>query len=243
MKKLAILAVLASLSVAASATVFGDSHDTNNINTPTANASSSAGAVGIGQGGEGGKGGAGGSVLGSGNSSNTNLNANLQGQNQAQSSRNTNSNNASGGSSAASAANGGNTISNSIGGDTTVYERSAPGISISAPTQPITSCRLGVSLGGSNTGGAVGGGIPIGNDATCLAGAQLAAMEKAGGFTMDDRQKAACGIEGMSAMSVCKKQAEPAKSAAALAPAAVVASSNEPQDVYVRRRLGLPALK
>ena len=262
MKKLATLAVLAALSFGASATqpLFGDT--TNNYDNRVTNSPS---AVGNGYGGAGGQGGAGGAggrggdggnatVLGSGNSSNlnTNLNSNMQGQTQGQGqsqrSSNTNSNtsgSSSGSASGASASNGGNSTGSQsvhVEGDVTNIPRQAPAVSVGAPTQPITSCRLGISLGGSSAGGAGAGGIPIGNDATCLAGAQLAAMDKAGGFTTEDKQRAACGIEGMSAMSVCKKQAEP-KGAAAPAPAAVVATSNEPQDVYVRQRLGLPALK
>lgn len=93
MKKLAILAALACLSAAASATgplIGGDT--TNNYNTtnaPSAVGNGYGGAGGQGgQGGAGGRGGDGGNatVLGSGNSSNANLNTNtnLQGQAQGQ---------------------------------------------------------------------------------------------------------------------------------------------------------------
>lgn len=265
MKKLALLAVLAALSFGASATqpLFGDT--TNNYNT-TNNTTNAPSAVGNGYGGAGGQGGQGGAggkggdggnatVLGSGNSSNlnTNLNSNMQGQGQAQgqsqSSRNTNSNvsgssSTSGAASSASASNGGNSTGSQsvhVEGDVTNIPRQAPAVSVGAPSQPITSCRLGLSLGGSSAGGAGAGGIPIGNDATCLAGAQLTAMERAGGFSAEDKQKAACGIEGMSIMSVCKNLSAP-KTAAVAAPA-VVTAKNEPSDPFVRARLGLPALK
>lgn len=257
MKKFAILAVLAALSAAASATqpIFGgdttNNYDQRTYNTPSAVGNGYGGAGGQGgAGGAGGRGGDGGNatVLGSGNSSNTNLNSNMQGQvqGQAQSLRNNIANtNTSGSASGASASNGGNTTGSQsvhVEGDVTNIPRQAPAVSVGAPSQPITSCRLGISLGGSSAGGAGAGGIPIGNDATCLAGAQLAAMDKAGGFSVEDKQKAACGIEGMAIMSVCKKLYEPVRAAAVAAPA-VVTAKNEPSDPFVRARLGLPALK
>lgn len=128
------------------------------------------------------------------------------------------------------ATNGGNTTGNqsvtvegnqagSGGVSSTLYERSAPAVAVGAPTQPITSCRLGISLGASGTGGAGAGGIPIGNDETCLAAARLALMDRVGGFTAEDKQRTVCNVEGMAETSVCKalKDAQQPKSATATA--------------------------
>lgn len=167
----------------------------------------------------------------------TNVNANIS----ANENRNTANGGAGGlggqGGAGGNASNGGNTTGNQSvtiegaqpgsgsgnGVYSTVYERSAPGVAVGAPTQPLTSCRLSVSLGGSSAGGAGAGGIPIGNDETCLAAARLALMDRVGGFTSEDKQRTVCKVEGMAETSVCKSLDKPAPTASV--PAAPVASS------------------
>ncbi len=104
---------------------------------------------------------------------------------------------AAGGNSSAQAVNGGVNVNS-------LYERAAPSVGLSSVPQPITSCRLSIGGGGSNSSGAIVGGIPIGNDQTCLVGAALSAMSLAGGFTRQDAQRIACKIEGMSELATCK---------------------------------------
>ena len=76
-------------------------------------------------------------------------------------------------------------------------------------SSPRTSCRLFVGLGGSGRDGSLSGGIPIGNDQTCLSGAAIEAMDKAnkvqaGTFLVSDYLLAICKMEGMDSMSACK---------------------------------------
>ena len=101
-----------------------------------------------------------------------------------------------------------------VGGS--VYERSAPGVAVAAPQQPLKSCRLGFGLGGSNTGGGLGLQIPAGQDQLCLVDAQLELMNRLGGFTEADRLMLVCKVEGMNDTSRCK----------ALSPQPAPASSN-----------------
>ena len=105
-----------------------------------------------------------------------------------------------------------------VNGDT--YQAPAQAATAYAPSIPqvATSCRLYISLGGagSNTAttASVSGGIPIGNDQTCLVGNQLRVMtaindaDKTAGrpatFSPADFRAAACSLEGMSEMSGCK---------------------------------------
>lgn len=109
------------------------------------------------------------------------------------------------------AINGGNTAGGaSVSTSTSVEgaQRSAPTVFVPAGSMPATSCRLFIGLGGSNTSGSLGGGVPIGNDAVCLAATQIALMDKLGGFSRADYLTAACRVEGMADTSVCKVQAE-----------------------------------
>jgi hypothetical protein len=86
----------------------------------------------------------------------------------------------------------------------TVYERSAPSVSVPPATVPTQSCRLTIGGGGSNTSGGLGVGVPIGNDETCLAAIRLAMMERIGGFTQEDKLRTVCNVEGMGITSACK---------------------------------------
>lgn len=192
-----------------------------------------AGGTGYGgQGGNGGTGigGAGGSVLGSGNSSNANTNLNSataaqaqgqlqgqqQGQGQAQGQQATGgAASATGGNAAAAAGNasaaGGNGAGNVTNVDASSDYKAAASTAYAPPVPTVLrSCRLYISLGGSSVSGAGSGGIPIGNDATCLADSQIELMTKvnksfAGKFTEADFIIAACKVEGMADMAVCKK--------------------------------------
>lgn len=138
-------------------------------------------------------------MVNSGNSNNRNSNAATGG-----------SSNATGGNASASGTGGNATALGGNGaGNTTIVggtnvERSAPSMAMDSPHIPLKSCRLYVSLFGSSVQGGGGAGIPIGNDKTCLSGAKIDAMTKVGGFTVEDLQRAACEIEGMEDMSVCK---------------------------------------
>lgn len=74
---------------------------------------------------------------------------------------------------------------------------------------PRTSCRIFMGLGGSGRDGSLSGGIPIGNDQTCLSGANIEFMDKvnkvkAGTFTDVDYLREACKVEGMSEATACK---------------------------------------
>lgn len=87
------------------------------------------------------------------------------------------------------------------------YERSAPSVTAVAPVY-VRNCRIGIGAGGSNANGSFTAAIPLGNDATCLAGAALEAMQIAGGFSLRSKQSVACTIEGMEVLEECKKLAE-----------------------------------
>lgn len=108
------------------------------------------------------------------------------------------------------------------GGDVTVKgaERSAPGVSVSAPVQ-VRNCRLGIGGGGSNTSGSMSAAIIIGNDQTCLSGAATEGMEITnarfpGTFGRDDYLSVQCKVEGMAETKACKEFAERTRATAAL---------------------------
>lgn len=77
---------------------------------------------------------------------------------------------------------------------------------------PRSSCRLFVGVGGTTTGGALSGGLPIGNDQTCVSGAMVEFMDKLnqvkpGTFEADDYLEAACMVESMAKTKGCKAYA------------------------------------
>lgn len=126
----------------------------------------------------------------------------------------------------------------------TTYERSAPSVGAVAPVQ-VRNCRVGIGFGGSNANGAFTAAIPLGNDATCLAGAALEAMQVAGGFTTAERQAVACTIEGMADMPTCKRIAQERQRAAApvMMPTVTPAQADaQYTDPIIRRRLGMAPL-
>lgn len=165
-------------------------------------------------------------------SSNANTNTNILGQQQgqmqgqqqgqSQTSRNDNSNDSSATGGNATGGAGGNATAaggNGSGNATTVVvkgaERSAPSLGgAQAPVQ-VRNCRIGIGFGGSNANGAFTAALPLGNDATCLAGAALEAMEIAGGFSQRSKQTVACTIEGMAELDECKALKESKKPAIA----------------------------
>jgi hypothetical protein len=186
-----------------------------------------------GNGGNGGAGGSGGSVIGSGNSANSNQQVQnqgqFQGQGQSQSVANSGNSSATGGQSNAAGgaggyANGGNggaASANAAGGNgagnqTSVsvagatYEAAASTAYAPNSGAPRTSCRIFVGLGGASVNGSLSGGLPIGNDQTCLSGAQIEFMNNVnkvapGTFGGADYLIAACAVEGMDKMAACKK--------------------------------------
>jgi len=93
----------------------------------------------------------------------------------------------------------------------TFVPRQAPSVSgVDVPATP-RSCRLFFSLFGSSSGGAGGGGIPLGNDQTCLSWNQIEIMAEVNSYSGDkpvfglsDMRRAACKIEGMGEMEGCK---------------------------------------
>jgi hypothetical protein len=212
--KIIALAVLAALSFSAQATVFGNT-DNSTTNAPVANggkaeSSASAGAIGVGVGvGIGGAGGAGGNAA--------QQQGQVQGQQQGQTATGGSSDatggNATGGNATGGA--GGSATGNGSGNATSVSvksERSAPGVSASAPVQ-VRNCRLGIGGGGSNTSGSMTAAIIIGNDQTCLSAAATEAMEVAnarypGTYSRTDYLTMQCKVEGMSDTDACKNFAE-----------------------------------
>jgi len=82
------------------------------------------------------------------------------------------------------------------------YKQSAASAYAPRASGPATSCRLFVGLGGTNTSGSLSGGIPIGNDQTCLSDKKLSYMDAindrfSGTFNKGDCLEAICLIEGM----------------------------------------------
>jgi hypothetical protein len=123
----------------------------------------------------------------------------------------------------ASTANG--TVTTTVAGDTTVVERNAPPAYAPDGKAPRTSCRIFIGLGGSNTGGAISGGFPIGNDGICVAGAKIEFMDKVnqvkpGTFKVADYLRAACEVEGMDKTDGCKEAADKRAAAELFAPVA-----------------------
>lgn len=105
----------------------------------------------------------------------------------------------------------GNSTSVNIAGstNTTTYREAAQSAYAPQTAAPRTSCRIFIGLGGSSRDGSLSGGIPIGNDSSCLAGLQLEMMDKvnalsAGTFTANDYLTAVCRVEGMENMMACK---------------------------------------
>lgn len=89
-------------------------------------------------------------------------------------------------------------------------ERSAPPAYAPPGSAPRLSCRLFAGLGGSNTSGALSGGIPIGNDQICVTGAQFELMDRINQhrpatFSQDDYLRAACKVEGMGDTGACQR--------------------------------------
>ena len=233
MKKVFFGLVVALAMSAAMATPGGEGNNTGcngqgNANSPCA-----------GNGGAGGAGGQGGVGIGVGvgiagaasnatavssnlnSNSNTNILGQQQGQMQGQQQGIANSGNSSAtGGNASSVATGGaggnaSAQGNGSGNATSVYvqgsQRSAPSLGgANAPVQ-VRNCRIGIGFGGSNANGAFTAALPLGNDATCLAGAALEAMEIAGGFSQRSKQTVACTIEGMGELDECKALKESKK--------------------------------
>lgn len=115
--------------------------------------------------------------------------------------------NAAGGTSSAI---GGSSGGNSINVQGSTYEQAASTAYAPDGKAPRTSCRLFVGLGGTSQNGSLSGGIPIGNDQTCMSGAQIEAMDKAnkvqaGTFLIGDYLLAICKMEGMDQTQGCKK--------------------------------------
>ena len=95
----------------------------------------------------------------------------------------------------------------SVGG--TTIEAAASSAYAPPAHGPRRSCRLFVGFGGSGTEASLSGGIPIGNDQTCVSGAQFEFMNDVnklapGTFTRDDYLKAACKVEGMAETRACE---------------------------------------
>lgn len=115
-----------------------------------------------------------------------------------------------GNASAAGGQGSGNATSVTVGGDSVTYKAaSAAAYSPDLPTVA-RSCRLYVGLGGASTSGSGSGGIPIGNDQTCLSGASIdymVAVNRAapGTFKGGDFLAVACKVEGMADTAACKK--------------------------------------
>lgn len=116
-----------------------------------------------------------------------------------------------GGTASASGNGSGNQTQIAVGGS--VYEAASAPAYAPAGSAPRTSCRLFVGLGGTSTGGSLSGGIPVGNDQTCLSGAQFEFMDRINAlapktFESADYLRAACKVEGMAETDGCKRFAE-----------------------------------
>lgn len=115
---------------------------------------------------------------------------------------------ATGGSASATGNGAGNSTSVTFEGST--YREAAQTAYAPATVAPRVSCRIFVGLGGSSRDGSLSGGIPIGNDQSCLSGLQIELMDKVnrvapGTFVGKDYLAAACKVEGMEAAAACKK--------------------------------------
>jgi hypothetical protein len=116
-----------------------------------------------------------------------------------------------GGTASASGNGSGNQTQIAVGGS--VYEAASAPAYAPAGSAPRTSCRLFVGLGGTSTGGSLSGGIPVGNDQTCLSGAQFEFMDRINAlaprtFAAADYLQAACKVEGMAETEGCKRFTE-----------------------------------
>lgn len=116
-----------------------------------------------------------------------------------------------GGTANASGNGSGNQTQIAVGGS--VYEAASAPAYAPAGSAPRTSCRLFVGLGGTSTGGSLSGGIPVGNDQTCLSGAQFEFMDRINAlapktFESADYLRAACKVEGMGETDGCKRFSE-----------------------------------
>lgn len=227
-RNLLALVIVSSLFTAAHATNGGPSNNSeyNTYNQQTYNQpqGGQGGAGGLGgQGGTGGEGGKGGT---GGNASNFNTN----GATAIGSNTSTNTNNVTQGQTAVGqggAGGAGTGVASGLGvagasatavgsGNNTQVNFTQPKPSSAnayAPdsSAPRTSCRIFVGLGGTGRDGSLSGGIPIGNDQTCLTGAQIEAMDKAnkvqpGTFLVADYLLAICKMEGMGATAGCKQK-------------------------------------
>lgn len=74
---------------------------------------------------------------------------------------------------------------------------------------PVSSCRLFIGLGATNTSGSGSAGIPIGNDQACVVENAHRLMNrmnamKANAFTYDDYLRPVCKFEGMADTAECK---------------------------------------
>lgn len=111
---------------------------------------------------------------------------------------------------------GGNATGGNIGdgaGSANIQVRQAAATAYApTPSGPRASCRLFAGVGGTTTSGALSGGLPIGNDQTCVSGAMVEFMDtvnrvKAGTFEIDDYLEAACMVESMAKTKGCKAYA------------------------------------
>lgn len=224
MKRLIISAAIMAASFSAAAGNNNGPTNNNEYNTynqqsytnPTANAGASASSssvgvglgvgVGVGLGGEGGKASSASSLVGSGNSAQTQ-------------SATGGTSSAVGGTAFGGAAGSGSAVVGGVSGNSTHVAVDASTVmpkpasaNAYAPegSAPRTSCRIFMGLGGTGRDGSLSGGIPIGNDQTCISGAQVEFMNNVnrvapGTFTGPDYLMAACKVEGMDQMSACKK--------------------------------------
>lgn len=107
------------------------------------------------------------------------------------------------------ASNAGNNSANSAVYDST-YKAAASSSYAPDGHGPRQSCRIFIGLGGSTVSGSLSGGIPVGNDQTCLSGAKVEFMDKVnkvqpGTFQAVDYLRAACEVEGMAQMDGCSR--------------------------------------
>lgn len=128
------------------------------------------------------------------------------------------------------------------------YHEAAQAAAAYAPQIPTVavSCRLYISIGGAgsstSTTASASGGIPIGNDQTCLtvnALKVMASVNAAGRqvFTAEDFRMQACKMEGMAETEGCK--GKPAAKAASIDPVVERVAGAQYTDPYIRARLGL----
>ena len=128
---------------------------------------------------------------------------------------------------------GGNTMNGgsqslTVGGDTYIAPKpSAAGAYAPDARGPLMTCRIFVGLGATIREGSLSGGIPVGNDQTCMSDANLRFMDKVnsvkpGTFGAADYLRAVCKAEGMADLEGCKAVATKTVAAPAVIPTAVV---------------------